>query len=676
MKIDSKAAKLNRVKLVRYFVIIITLALSLSMSDTRAATQAETAPKKEAEKAQRADRITKEGVSIEVKLSPAEEGAKSAEVMAGEDARAQFTLTDAATGNPISGARISAWMSHRAAGKTLTEEECTAKVKSFIKGTLRARPDVDLNTFYILTLNKEASISVLDPLIGFGTTKLYTLIFLKGPGEDWAIDTRGNRLYVTVPSANLVTVAETNRWKVISNIEVGYKPTRIALQNDRKYVWVAYEGGEAESGVAVIDTDDLKVVARIATGAGRHDIAFSPDDRFAFITNERDGTLSIIDVSKLTKVKEVLVGKTAGHLAYSPLSKAVYVTDEASGIITAIDATAHEVIASMKAAPGITAISFEKAGRWGFVANPKTDTVYVFDSSSNRVAHTLTVGKQPDQFTFTDTFAYVRSRATEQVGLIKLADLGSSGDLSIFNFGAGQGSPDQASEPAAAQSIVPAPGSGSVVVANPTDKTIYYYMEGMGAPMGSFQNYKREPKGVLVVDRSLRETSPGVFSTTARMGGSGDYDVLLFLDSPRVIHCFPATVKPNPEFAEKRRTALPQVEYLTKETSIRPGEQVKVRFRLSDRATKQPKADLKDVSFMTFLAPGIWQHRQAARHIGDGVYEAEFTAPQSGTYYVYVQIPSLKARYNHLPYMILNASKQTQDPATDNIKPQSSEVKR
>jgi len=686
MKIHSKAARPTAIKTIRHFVIIIIFALVIAPAYSRAAMQekaesdsnqqkAETSAKKETANQDRPDRVVKEGVSIDVKLTSVEDGKeKAAEVMAGEDARVQFTITDAATGNPLSGARINAWMSRRTAPQPPTQEECLEKVKSFIKGTLRARPDVDLNTFYILTLNKEASISVLDPLLGFGTTKLYTLIFLKGPGEDWAIDEAGNRLYVTIPSANTVAVAETNRWRVISNIEVGFKPTRIALQNDRKYVWVAYEGAVGENGIAVIDTENLKISARIATGAGSHDIAFSPDDRFAFVTNERDGTLSIIDVSKLTKIKDVPVGKSATSIAYSQLSKAIYVTDEAGGNITAINTDSHEVVATIKASKGIRAISFDPAGRWGFVANATNDNVYVIDSSSNQLAHTVSAGKQPDQFTFTDTFAYVRSKATERVGLIKLADLGKPGELSVFNFSAGQGSPDLASEPVAAESIVPAPGGSAVVVANPTDKTVYYYMEGMAAPMGSFQNYKREPKGVLVVDRSLRETSAGVFSTTARMAGSGNYDVLLFLDAPRVVHCFPTSVKPNPEFAEHKQTDMPKVEYLVKETRIKPGEQVKIQFRISDRATSKPRADLKDVGFMTFLAPGIWQRREPAKNVGDGIYEAVFTAPQEGIYYFYVQIPSLKARYNHLPYVILNAAvEQPKESVTDNTKPLSSD---
>src|SRR6185436_8142912 len=69
--------------------------------------------------------------------------------------------------------------------------------------------------------------------------------------------------------------------------------------------------------------------------------------------------------------------------------------------------------------------------------------------------------------------------------------------------------------------IVPAPEEGAVLVANPADKMIYYYTEGMAAPMGSFQNYRRDPRALLVLDNSLAETASGVYSTTVRLGEAG-----------------------------------------------------------------------------------------------------------------------------------------------------------
>ena len=79
---------------------------------------------------------------------------------------------------------------------------------------MRARPDVDLNSYYILALNKSADISVIDPLLGFGGSKLLTLVMMKSPGEDWVLTKDGEKLFVTLPAINQVAVIDTRSWKV------------------------------------------------------------------------------------------------------------------------------------------------------------------------------------------------------------------------------------------------------------------------------------------------------------------------------------------------------------------------------------------------------------------------------------------------------------------------------
>ena len=49
-------------------------------------------------------------------------------------------------------------------------------------------------------------------------------------------------------------------------------------------------------------------------------------------------------------------------------------------------ASRFEIVASMKAQPGLRAIRILPDGRFGFAVNRATDTVYIFDVSTNRLA--------------------------------------------------------------------------------------------------------------------------------------------------------------------------------------------------------------------------------------------------------------------------------------------------
>jgi DNA-binding beta-propeller fold protein YncE len=194
-----------------------------------------------------------------------------------------------------------------------------------------------------------------------------------------------------------------------------------------------------ESGVTVIDTSTLKPTKQIATGAGTHAIVFAADNKFAFVTNRDDGTLSVISVPKLKKLKDVKTGTLASSLTFSPLSKALYVGNEADGRVVVIDVLSHKLLANIPTAPGLKTIRFAGGGRWGFVANTLDSNVYIFDASTNRLVHKQPVGEAPDQFAFSNNFAYVRSLHSDQVSAIRLSTLDKQ--LDLVKFPGGQNPP-------------------------------------------------------------------------------------------------------------------------------------------------------------------------------------------------------------------------------------------
>lgn len=588
-------------------------------------------------------KIVEQGVAIEFTAEPLVQNANS--IRAAEDVNVRFTVTDTTTGTPVKGLGLSAWISMREG------TQCHDKIQSYLTGSMRARPDVDLNSYYILSLNKSPDISVIDPLLGFGGSKLLTLVMLKSPGEDWLLTRDGELLFVTLPAINQVAVIATRSWKVIDYIDAGTTPTRVTLQPDQHYVWVTNEGKEKEGGVTVIDPATLKVAAKIATGAGEHDIVISSDSRFAFVSNRENDTVSIIDIQKLEKLNDVKVGPGPKSLALSELSKAIYVASETDGSVTVIDEQSRAVTARMKTKPGARSIRFAPGGRYGFVLNTKESTINIFDAASNQMLHEVTVGKAPDQIMFSDTFAFVRSLDTEAVAMLRLGTIGK--EVDITDFPGGQAAPRKGSEPVHADSIVLAPEGNSVILANPVDKSLYYYTEGMAAPMGNFQNYRREPMAALVVDRSLREIKPGVYSTTIKLPASGKYDVAFLNDSPRVSHCFDLSADANPALKEQKAVAL-RLEHQLKEMTMPVGKDFVFRFKLTD-ATGNPKPDLKDVRVLTFMSAGAWQRRDFATSVGNGMYEIKLNVPESGIYMVFFESASMGVRYKDLPYLTLHA---------------------
>ncbi len=622
--------------------LIVALWLLLFQPNARAQgagpTVATSATPKPAAKGPFARRIVHGGVAVDLNVDFQDpKRRQTGEFREGDHVSFSFAISDVATGAALAGLNPAAWLTLVRKSEQTNSKGCAERVQTLIGGGLLARAELDLNVYHVLALNADPTITVVDPLFGHGGTKLLALIQLKSPGEDWVITSDQEKLFVSMPDANQVAVIDTSSWSVAANIDVGSGPARVALQPDEAYLWVSC-GTNAQSFVAVVSLREMKTIARVPTGNGRHEIAFSDDSRFAFVTNQDDGTVSVIDVRKLAKTRDVPIGSKPASIAFSKLAQAVYVSSSDGGTVTAISSTKHEVIARMKAEPGLGQIKFAPGDRLGFVVNTATNTVYILDAALNRIVQKAAVEKGPDQLAFTSNLAYVRHRDSEIVLMIPLNEVGKEGaPVPVIDFPGGQDPFGKTSRPSLADSIVPAAEDSAVLVANPADKTIYYYQEGMAAPMGNFSNYGREPRAVRIVDRSLRERKPGTYLSMARLPQAGPYKIVMFINSPRVVDCLDFSIASNPEHAA---AAPPRIEPITTQTSVEPGKQIQLSFRITESASGKPITNLKDVLALTF-AVGVWQDRRLIEHLGEGVYSLTVTPPGPATYNVYLSCASI-----------------------------------
>ena len=597
------------------------------------------------------------GLSVAFAAKPAADQGDLTEV--------SFRLVDTATGQSATPPTPPAvWISKQEAPPGLpaaAASSCQDQIRSYAQGTFGARPEIDLTSYFILTLNDDASISVIDPLNGVaGISQLFAMVVLAGHGEDWAMNSDGRRLFVSMPEVGQVAVVDTDTFKVVKNIDIPGTPVRMAMQPDGRSLWVANDSTDgARGGVTVIDVSTFEIVARLSTGAGPHEIAFSGEvadshvhapgtgtgsvdtARYAFVANRQDGTVSVIDAQRLVAVGTVEVGAPLVGLDYSSTSNALYVAEGAGGLAV-IDASKHEIVARVDTSPGVEAVRFAPGGRWGFAVSPSNDSVDVIDATTNHVVHTVPVPGAPDRVSFSATHAYVHASERPDVALIDLALIGRPETLATVTVIGGEKPPDRGSvKLSVADPIVPVHEHGShVLIANPGDKSIYYYMEGMNAPMDAFENYGRTPRAVRVVDRSIQETAPGVYSARVRVPGSGHYQVAFQLDSPRVVHCFAFTAEPDSSAVVGTGAGSLALHFLSTEREVKAGESLAFTLSVVDARTNEPVSAIADLRVLATLASGQRSERFEATATGPGTYEAKLSFVIPGTYNLYFTIPS------------------------------------
>jgi hypothetical protein len=197
----------------------------------------------------------------------------------------------------------------------------------------------------------------------------------------------------------------------------------------------------------------------------------------------------------------------------------------------------------------------------------------------------------------------------------------------------------------------------------------YYYLEGMMVPMGTFQNYKRKPRGLMLLDRSLKETAPGLYSVTAKLKNAGLFDVPVIFDQPRITNCFEVTVGDSPLAEKITAQASTLIEPLFKGSRFDLAAAVTLKVKVTDSITREPLSGLRDVQLLIFEAPGIWQKRVWARESALGVYEVTELFTHEGNFRVMTQIESRGIRYASLPFtylVVVNEAKRNQDKNAGN----------
>ena len=584
-------------------------------------------------------RLVRDGVVVEFEALPVSGDGRLVE---GNLADVRFHIRDAASGQPISGAVPGAWLdpAQVAVDGDYRQLGCKARIGVYLKGVMGARPLLDLNSYYLLLLNQDPSITVIDPSISVGgITSTLSRIPLKRAPMDWAISAKDKRLYVSLPDAGEIAVIDTDSFRVLQYVEAGHEPVRVALQPDGRYLWVGNDARDGSGGVTVIDTQTRERVFSYPSGQGFHEISFSDDSQRAFVTNRDGGTLSVFDIANLRHVRDIATGPQPLSAAYSTLTQAVYVSDGKAGTISVIDARNLTMRKVIEVGQGVGPMRFSPDGRFGLVLNTAQDRLSVIDSSNDQTVHELQVTPEPYQLTFTQAFAYVRGLASSQVSMINLSSLGEGKQPIVQAFDAGPAAPKLAGSLPLANSLAPARDEAAVFVVNPVDNTAYYYMEGMNAPMSGYLNRGHSARAATVVDRSLREVQPGVFSGRIKLPAAGAFDMAFMLNQPQVAYCFTVDVQEDPALTKARATA--QVQFMLDAATVNAGsEPLMARFRVIQGGTGLPWRGLQDLQVRYYQAPSSWQATVQAREVGEGIYEAPLQLKRAGAYYLQVRSTS------------------------------------
>lgn len=136
-------------------------------------------------------------------------------------------------------------------------------------------------------------------------------------------------------------------------------PTFVSVSPDDKVLYVACNSSYT---LQVWDAASLTMIKELPTGKGAYNVEPSPDGKFVIVTNKKDQSISVFDARTLTEVARIATTKKIVHgVAYSPDSKLAFITQESigadPGAVDMIDLTTLKNIATLPVPAQPTGIS-------------------------------------------------------------------------------------------------------------------------------------------------------------------------------------------------------------------------------------------------------------------------------------------------------------------------------
>jgi YVTN family beta-propeller protein len=577
--------------------------------------------------------IEVEGVSMRLQVLPREETGRRGGVM-GEQVDLHVEIERLADQQPLSNLPIGLWLDRQVSPMSGAVPVCGQRVASFLSGGLLTRPLLDLTGYWVLTMDREGSVSVLDPSVQFaGRSSLYTAIQLGAPPFDWTKTADDALMFVALPSRSEVAAIDLRSLRLQRRIEVAGQPTRLALQPDGRLLWAAYRGVEgAQDGIAAIDIADGKVLHAVPLPPGHHEIAFSEDSRYVYASSRDSGVVSTIETATGTVVvRAELGGQPIGLLSLDALGQ-VWAIDGAQGVIHRLD-TRGAQIDRIVVEPGLGPAKLAPDGRHVLIVNPSQHRLEIVDTATAQVIKQVTVSGRPYDIMFSELYAYVRTLDIEQVAMFPLARLPV---VDMQYLPVGSSAVSAMPELPIASAMTPTFERNGAFFVVPSERTLYHYMEGMNAPDSSVRAFGHTPMAVTIVQRGLREVARGRYATSFRFPSAGKLVLALAAEAPRIRECIGMEVG----VPKRDRPAGLRIDWLGGESvTASVGEPVELRFRVSN-ADRSPVDATRDAELVARVVSGGGGHAErwsVQRVEGSDEYRIRGALAQPGGYYVHVE---------------------------------------
>ena len=192
----------------------------------------------------------------------------------------------------------------------------------------------------------------------------------------------------------------------------------------------AYVTNERDGTITVIDTNTDAVYSTIKVGGRLRGIRLSEDRKriwvaISYPTNESEGENKIAEIdANGTMIAKYEVGSDPENFAIDKLAARLYTANEDAGTASITDVKANRVIATFPVGLEPEGAAISPDGRWVYITSESSSTVSVIDTQTSQVVNTFLVGARPREAVFSpdSSRAYVTAENGNNISVVDTKD--------------------------------------------------------------------------------------------------------------------------------------------------------------------------------------------------------------------------------------------------------------
>jgi YVTN family beta-propeller protein len=245
--------------------------------------------------------------------------------------------------------------------------------------------------FVIVLNSNDDTLSLVDPKTGTETKRVP---IGRGPHHMMALPD-DSALLIGLTTVNQLLVVDRKTGNVTKRIPM-MDPYQLGFSPDGKFfVTTALRQDYVDIYPGQL-TDNIKPIARVKSGSMPSHLAFSPDSRFAYITEQGGNSLSKIELATAKVVSRIQVGAAPAGVWLTPDGSKLLVGIMGQDFVAVIDRATEKVIGKIVTGRGAHNFLAKGDKRHLFVSNRVDDTITVVDMLELKVVEQIKVPGSPD----------------------------------------------------------------------------------------------------------------------------------------------------------------------------------------------------------------------------------------------------------------------------------------